>query len=356
MSHVPPPPTRRRGDRHHRTDLVPAAPTPGSPGAVAPSSPGGVHEAGGSRARRHRRRRGRRWIVVTVVVLALTAAGAALGVWSLDRGASAPQSGAQSGSALDNVLVSGRQGATPVVTVTSALHVVDAKYRTLIEGTGRTITRDSPVVLSVTAFDGATGNILSASGPGMRVSKATTEALGDQLAGAVVGATEGSRLVFLRAIDPSERASGATSDLEIDVVDVMSSVADGKVPATASPGPLSVSLADDGPVITHTGAAPSELTTQVLLQGSGTQVASGDRVVAQYIVTGWSTGTVRSSTWSTGMPELITLDSTMAGLRDALIDQRVGSRIAVTIPPDLAEGDDTLCVVVDILGTQRPTQ
>ena len=110
------------------------------------------------------------------------------------------------------------------------------------------------------------------------------------------------------------------------------------------------------PVIAHSGSAPSAVTTQVLLQGSGPQVASGDQVVAQYIVTDWDSATVRSSTWSNGMPQLISLDTTMAGLRDALTDQRVGSRIAVTIPPDQAEGDDTLCVVVDILGTERPSQ
>lgn len=308
--------------------------------------------------RARRRRRGPRWWVFLVgLLLVALVAGGVLVVWHVrGEGGADQQSLGQSGSSLDNIQVSGRQGQTPVVTVTGSLHVVDAKFRTLVEGTGRTITEDSPVVLSITAFDGATGTILSTSGPEIRVSKATTQALGDQLAQAVIGATEGSRLVFLRAIDPSQQASGATSDLEIDVVDVLSSVADGTVVASPSPGPLTVTLADDGPVITHTGSAPSELTTQVLLQGSGAQVASGDEVVAQYIVTDWSSGDVRSSTWSSGMPELITLDTAMAGLRDALIDQRVGSRIAVTIPPDQAEGDDTLCVVVDILGTQRPTQ
>ena len=42
----------------------------------------------------------------------------------------------------------------------------------------------------------------------------------------------------------------------------------------------------------------------------------------------------------------------MKGLATALVDQKVGSRLAITIPPDLAAGDDTLCVVIDILGTE----
>ena len=42
----------------------------------------------------------------------------------------------------------------------------------------------------------------------------------------------------------------------------------------------------------------------------------------------------------------------MRGLQTALVDQKVGSRLAITIPPDLAAGDDTLCFVIDILGTE----
>lgn len=52
------------------------------------------------------------------------------------------------------------------------------------------------------------------------------------------------------------------------------------------------------------------------------------------------------------MPELVPLDSAMKGLSEALVDRRVGSRLAITIPPDLATGDDTLCVVVDVLGAE----
>ena len=42
----------------------------------------------------------------------------------------------------------------------------------------------------------------------------------------------------------------------------------------------------------------------------------------------------------------------MPGLLQLLVDQRVGSRLAITIPPDQATGDDTLCVVIDILATE----
>ena len=55
------------------------------------------------------------------------------------------------------------------------------------------------------------------------------------------------------------------------------------------------------------------------------------------------------------MPAVVNLNTAMKGLTNALVDQKVGSRLAITIPPDLAAGDDTLCVVIDILGTEPGT-
>ena len=51
------------------------------------------------------------------------------------------------------------------------------------------------------------------------------------------------------------------------------------------------------------------------------------------------------------MPERVRLSELMPGLRPLLIDQKVGSRLAITLPPDQATGDDTLCIVIDILAT-----
>lgn len=48
-------------------------------------------------------------------------------------------------------------------------------------------------------------------------------------------------------------------------------------------------------------------------------------------------------------PQVIDLAGAMTGLREQLSDQRVGSRVVIVLPPELAQGDDTLVVVVDIL-------
>ena len=315
----------------------------------------------------HGRRR-RRWPIVVAVLAAVAVVAAGLvAVRVLDArggGAASDQSassspGGQSGTVLDRVEVSGRPGATPVVTVTGPLDVVDEKVREIVTGAGRAITAGSPVVLAVTAFDGSDGTNLSPHGrPQLRAGRATAEDLGKDLADQVVGRTEGTRLVFVRRVAEGQSGFSGASDIEVDVVDLLPSVATGAEPSSPSSGaesPLAVALGDEGPIISHQGDAPSNLTTQVLLAGDGAQVGDGDTVIAQFIVTGWTDGLVRTSTWSTGVPQAIDLSTAMPGLRDALVDQRVGSRIAVTIPPDQAAGDDTLCAVIDILGTEPAT-
>lgn len=292
-------------------------------------------------------------LAVTLVVLLVAAAGA-VGLWARSGAfstQSSVQSSAQSGSVLDQVTVSGRPGATPAITVVSPLEVNGEKYREIVTGTGRTITEGSPVVLAITAFDGEDGSILSPDArPRTTAGLAGSGDFDEVLDRAVTGRSEGSRLVFVRSLASTDAESGDVQ-VEVDVVDILPSVADGEAVEVPADSPVTVTLGDDGPMVSHEGDAPDGETTQLLLRGSGSQVRSGDRVVAQFTVTAWSDGEVRESTWGTGLPRIIDLSTAMPGLVEALVDQRVGSRLVVTIPPELATGDDTLIAVVDVLGT-----
>ena len=299
------------------------------------------------------------WVAIALVLfLVVTSVVGVSLVWrnrflAPDPGTPSGASATSGASVLDAIHGSGRQGAIPTVTVDGPLDVIDMKYRVVVDGEGRELTQGSPVVVAVTAFDGANGNVLTTDGrPVFHIGLAQSDTLGPELTSAVLGQHEGSRLLFVRRIANGQRAPGATSDIEIDVVDIMSSVADGEDVEPAQSGPISVTLSDEGPIASHHGDVPTTLTTQLLKKGNGPQVRTGDQVVAQFIVTGWNSGQVRTSTWNGGSPQLINLSTTMEGLKVALVDQRVGSRLAITIPPELAEGDDTLLAVVDILGTQ----
>ena len=252
----------------------------------------------------------------------------------------------------ERVVVSGRVGATPTIEIKAPLEVDGSKATTLVKGDGREITEGSPVLVSITAFDGETGQTLSEFGrPQLSLGIVGTDVIGEDLTNMVIGQQEGSRLIAFRTIAPGAGAPGSTSNVEVDVIDILPSIAVGTA-VDASVDPLSVEINPNGPIITHGSTVPDGVTTQMLIKGDGVQVHESDRVVAQFTALGWTDGVVRVSTWETGVPQVINLGKAMRGLQTALVDQKVGSRLAITIPPDLAAGDDTLCFVIDILGTE----
>lgn len=253
-------------------------------------------------------------------------------------------------SVFDSFEVSGRVGATPVLDLKSPVLLSGSKDRVLIQGNGRTISKDSPVVVAITAYDGQTGHMLNPSGqPKIQVGFANEQTFAPDFLRVVVGRTEGSRIGVVRHLAPNAVAEGSSSEYEIDVIDVLPSIATGVEQPENNGAPLTVDISETGPRVTHGEQVPSGLTTQILIKGEGPQVNSSGKVIAQYSLAGWSDGVVRQSTWNQGIPELIDLSTAMPGLVQALADQRVGSRIAITIPPDLATGEDTMTAVVDIL-------
>lgn len=304
----------------------------------------------GAGARRRRARLLVRVALVVAVVVVVVALVVTVALWWRGRTSIEQTSSSSVSLAFGAIAVEGRVGATPTVSLSRPLHVGATKHTVLERGTGRVIAENTPVLLSVSSFDASTARALNAGGrPWIVSSRAERSALDEGMYEGIVGVPEGSRVVFVRRVDPST-CGDAQCQAEVDVVDVLSSIATGE-PEAAGGGPLSVEIRPEGPSITHGEEVPSEVTTQVLLRGEGEQVASDDRVVLQYSVQGWSDDVVRHSTWSSGVPEFLDMSTAMPGLVQALVDQRVGSRIAVTVPPEQGTGDDTLCLVVDLLAT-----
>ncbi|MDO5721070.1 MAG: peptidylprolyl isomerase [Actinomycetaceae bacterium] len=248
----------------------------------------------------------------------------------------------------DLVEVSGRVGGTPALVVDSQVSVLSKKVTELEVGTGREITADSPLIVSMMTYSGETGKVLSEAGrPRLSVGVANAENFDQFLLDAVIGKTEGSRLLFARPV-----TDGSKRRTELSVVDILWSAAAGETVEDPG-GPLQVSVNEAGPRLSHgEGSPPDTLKVQTLVEGNGQQVRTGDAVLAQYVSARWDDSVVVSSTWSTGIPQTIRLETAMPGVRNALLDQRVGSRLAITVPPNMAQGDTTLMIVVDILGTE----
>ena len=165
---------------------------------------------------------------------------------------------------LDSVSVSGRIGAIPVVTMGQPVAVNVAKAKVLEIGTGRQITKDSPILLAITSFDGKTGENLSADGrPDLVVGSADQATLNDALLDIVVGLHEGSRVLVAHplASSQSKLAKPTDQDSELLVIDILYSIANGSEDTGESSGVLSVTMTDEGPVIEHGSDVPTDVTT-----------------------------------------------------------------------------------------------
>ncbi|MCS4484288.1 peptidylprolyl isomerase [Gleimia sp. 6138-11-ORH1] len=247
----------------------------------------------------------------------------------------------------DIVQVSGQPGRIPTLVLQRPVSVTSPKSIVLSEGTGREIQSEQPLIISVTSFSGQTGELLSASGRSvLHIGEATEEFFDQDLLAGVLNQNEGARILFVRPVLVEGKQT-----TEINVVDILYSAAHGK-PGENPQGPLNVTFNDLGPIVTHAEQAPpDEVVIQQLIVGDGAQVLENDAVLAQFTAVGWEDSVVRASTWNTGIPQSIDLKTAFPGLQTALLDQRVGSRIAVTIPAEQATGETTLMMVIDIIGT-----
>jgi FKBP-type peptidyl-prolyl cis-trans isomerase len=108
------------------------------------------------------------------------------------------------------------------------------------------------------------------------------------------------------------------------------------------------------------------LLTKTVIQGSGTQLASSDGLIGNYVAYDWSgkTSKLLGSSYTQGAPSIF-VGSLLPGLEKALVGQKLGSRVLAVIPPADAFGStgnsqegigatDTLVFVVD-MGSTFPT-
>lgn len=197
------------------------------------------------------------------------------------------------------------------------------------DGNGRELAADSPVLYTVSSFDddrqllaGSESPILTAAG---------------EMPIEAVGLNEGSRILV---VNPQE--GGA----EILVYDILHTVVRGETRETS--GDFAITTDEDGiPSLEGTGEVDS-LSTQIIIRGTGPQIALEDELYVQYSVYGAEDGEVLDSTWEQG-PILLQLEETFEGLRTGVAELPVGSRLLITIPAGQAQGTEDLVVIIDIL-------
>ncbi|KUG58146.1 hypothetical protein AVL63_06625 [Nesterenkonia jeotgali] len=125
------------------------------------------------------------------------------------------------------------------------------------------------------------------------------------------------------------------------------------------------------------GDAPEEVSTEVLIQGDGEEVAADDQVVVRYSGWKWSDGELFDSNWpqdedeDDAGPAGFPLSNLVPGWAEGLEGQQVGSRVLLVIPPESGYGEseedaeegtehelagETLIFVVDLIASAEAPQ
>ena len=323
----------------------------------------------------------RRLLAITVIPLLACLVLAGCGSSKPSSAASSSSSAASSNSN-SSVSVAGAFGHTPVVTIPKLNANNKLTVKTVIQGTGTTVTKTDAMAANFVLYfwDGKSSTLKANT-----FTQNPTVIGGTMLPGletALIGQKVGSRI--LAVIPPADGyGTSGNSQLGITgsttlvfVIDVLKSYADtaSAVGAAESNGggslPTVTAHAGTAPTVTVPSAKPpTALVTKTLIKGSGPKVAKGQYVIAQYTGYIWRTKKVFDSSWTAGSPFGFIIgaspEQVIPGWDTGLAGQTVGSRVMLVIPPKDGygttgasqagiTGTDTLVFVVDIIDAFQP--
>ncbi len=276
---------------------------------------------------------------------------------------------APEGDVADSISVESDFGTVPTVTFDTPLEVESSERTVAIEGDGPTMAEGDYVRYAIAVYDGATGEEIQQGGFDEESALAPISVTVGAGAELFFGcATEGSRIVT--AVPPSDTGSSTGStDSMVYVIDVLEVIPadqwcqlnedyDGEFPGVEFDG-------DGAPTITVPDTeAPDGVVVEVLTEGDGDVVQSGDNVTVDYEGVAWSTGEVFDSSWDNGQSATFSTTGVVAGFARGLEGQPVGSTVLVSMSPECGYGEEgtstselageTLVFVVEILETARP--
>ena len=324
----------------------------------------------------------RRFLALIAIPLLACVALAGCGGSSKSTSSSSSASAASSPGANTSVTATGAFDKTPAVTIPKSKPGNSLTVRTLIQGTGTTLTKSDVMAANFVLYfwDGTTSALKQntfTSSPAVIPSK-----LLPGLESALVGKKMGSRVLavippaqgFGTSGNPQAGISGTTT--LVFVIDMLKAY-----PATASAsgaqessggGSLPTVSAKPGTAPTlaiPANSPPTALLTKTLVKGNGPKIGKGQFIVAQYTGYIWRTKKVFSSSWSSGSPFGFVLgaspEQVIPGWDKGLVGQTVGSRVMLSIPPAQGygaagasqagiKGNDTLVFVVDIIDALHP--
>ena len=283
-------------------------------------------------------------------------------------GSASPAVPASTITSLDAIEVAGAFGKEPAVTGKWPLAIDKTQVKVLSKGSGPAVAKGGTVLVNYAGINGRDGKAFDTSFKpgGAPVSFPLDQVIPGFRIG-LEGQNIGSRVLIMMTpkdgyAEGNPQAGILPTDSLVFVVDIVSAQLDAPHGTAVTPPAGLPTVTDNGkgkaPTITIGNASkPTALVIQPLIKGSGPAVKATDTVVVNYTSVGWN-GEVLAQNYTTGA-ESGPLNTLIPGWQKGLVNQPVGSRVLLVVPP--ADGypkglatpsipaGETLVYVVDIL-------
>jgi FKBP-type peptidyl-prolyl cis-trans isomerase len=307
--------------------------------------------------------------VALAAASALVLAGCAGGGGSTSESTTPPAAAGEcmdlsSGSVSDAVAADGPFGEAPNATFETPAETDELQRSILIEGEGDATEPGDQIDAIITMYSSTSGEQLASS-------PASFEIGGDYypaFLAAIDCVPIGTRTV---TVAPAADAYGEEGNSSIGVepgeaIVIVADITGLTEQATTSEWTENVPEVtfngDESPTVVIPDTEPStELLLKVLEEGDGETVEAGDQVTVKYQGLNWETKEIFDQSYP-GEPATFGTDQVIPGFGAALVGQKVGTKLIVTIPPEFGYGADpaahqlggqTLVFVVEIEGTTR---
>ncbi|AMB57529.1 FKBP-type peptidyl-prolyl cis-trans isomerase [Microterricola viridarii] len=297
---------------------------------------------------------------------ALILTGCAAGNGSTDGSSASTAAGQcgeyKSGSESKSVKVSGDHGSEVTAEFKTPFTASELQRTIVDKGDGEVTAAGQTVELHINVFAGNTGKVA--------ISENSEFVSGDpQIFPAFIAGIDcvpvGSRVVTtvpaseLFGDAGSEGLGIAGGESVVIVTDVLNIVPP-LTPAEWTENPPTVQFnGDQPPVLTLPAGEPSpDLLLDVIEEGDGETVKAGDSVTVNYQGTNWGTGEIFDQSYGK-QPATFATTGVVKGFGAALVGQKVGTKLVVSIPPEYGYGvagssshelaGQTLVFVIEIL-------
>ena len=273
---------------------------------------------------------------------------------------------------LDALKVDGDYGKVPKITFKAPWAIDKTQTKVLQPGQGDVVKAGGSVTVNYYGVNGRTGKKFDES---FSRGQPVTFSLAQVVPGFSKGLTnqkQGSRvLIAMPGTDGYDGSGGSpqagieVGDTLIFVVDIEATTLTGPAGAAVAPKPGLPTVKDNSkgvPEVTIPKTAPPKsLVVQPLIKGTGPKVGANDQVTFNYAWYTWDGKLVETSYG--GEAGSVALTKLLPGLRKGLVNQPVGSRLLLIVPPadgypngnaqPKIEKNTTLVFVVDLLFTQQ---